>query len=83
MFKRCVLCLLGVGILVGAEHTTIKTENCMEILKEIDALEKEKKADSINRIGHAVFGGIFYKSDKELDERLKLLKLELQSCQKE
>ena len=81
MSKLLVLFFLLLNFAWATQSEPNEKRDCITILKEIEALEKEKRADTINRIGHFFFGSILYASDKELEERLKLLRLELQGCE--
>ncbi len=81
MSKLLVFFFLLLNFVWAAQSELNEKRDCITILKEIEALEKEKRADTINRIGHFVFGSILYTSDKELEEQLKLLRLELQGCE--
>lgn len=51
-------------------------------MERIDELEKQKKANVVNRVGHFIFGGIVkeYGGDDKTDEELKVLRMKLNSC---
>jgi len=56
--------------------------SCGEIMERIDALEKQKKANTVNRVGHFLFGGIVkeFGGEDRTDEELRVLRLKLNGC---
>ncbi len=69
------------------ERELIKQSSCSEIIKELQLLEKEKSDEFIaNIVAKVVFfinWYVFGETDKTLDERIQVLKLQLSSCQKQ
>ncbi len=78
--KTVLISCLLIAQLIGDASYHNKTANCFEIQKAIQTLEAEKEQESIATrmmlfIGIYVFG----KTDT-VDEKIQLLKLQLQEC---
>ena len=78
--KILILCFY-IGITLNAN--SLKTDkNCYSILQEIDKLEESKKINTFEKIGVFITTGNFYSnSDKEIETKIRILKLKLLDCQ--
>ena len=78
-FFLCLVVLHGYG---GERYSYDENMTCGEIMERIDALEKQKKANTVNRVGHFIFGGILkeYGGEDKTDEELRLLRMKLRDC---
>jgi len=73
--------LLTTSMYANASDQNV-SRGCHEVIHEIDSLKKEKAYNASSKIASLILGGayVYGLSNKEIDVKIRLLRLELTSC---
>ena len=84
MNKIIILTTLLVIITGCSQKTTSVKKECQEIERKMLDLKQEKSLNLTAKVVNAVANGYPYgKSTKELEQRIKVLNMELEACHRE
>ena len=80
--KMKLMFFLLLSQLYGESFDHNQSRSCFDIMNEIDLLQKEKLNNTSTKVATLIFGGayVFGMSNKEIDMKIRALKLELSEC---
>ena len=84
MNKLTTLIVLLITINGCSQKTTSLTKECQEIERKMLDLKQEKSLNFTAKVANTVANGYPYgQSSKVIEQRIKVLSMELESCQRE